>query len=79
LLLDEPAAGMNEVETDDLLERIREIRAMGKTVLLIEHDMDVVMRHSDTVIAMHQGKVFAEGTPTEIRGNEEVIETYLGT
>jgi branched-chain amino acid transport system ATP-binding protein len=78
LLLDEPAAGMNEVETEDLLERIREIRAMGKTVLLIEHDMDVVMGICDYISVLNFGELIAQGTPDDIQTSDIVIEAYLG-
>ncbi len=78
LLLDEPAAGMNEAETEDLLERIQEIRDMGKTVLLIEHDMNVVMGICDYVSVLNFGEMIAQGTPEEIQENEAVIEAYLG-
>jgi branched-chain amino acid transport system ATP-binding protein len=78
LLLDEPAAGMNEAETEDLLDRIHEIRNMGKTILLIEHDMDVVMGICDYVYVLNFGELIGQGTPSEIQANEAVIEAYLG-
>jgi branched-chain amino acid transport system ATP-binding protein len=78
LLLDEPAAGMNEVETEELLERILEIRKSGKTIFLIEHDMSVVMGICDFVSVLNFGKLIARGTPDEIQANETVIEAYLG-
>lgn len=78
LLLDEPAAGMNPKEKDDLLETIRTIRSNGVSVLLIEHDMKVVMPVSDKVIVLDYGKKIAEGTPKEIQNNSRVIEAYLG-
>ena len=78
LLLDEPAAGMNEAETEDLLERIQEIRQMEKTVLLIEHDMSVVMGICDHISVLNFGELIAQGTPEEIQVNESVIEAYLG-
>ncbi len=78
LLLDEPAAGMNPREKDELLETIRAIRANGVTVILIEHDMKVVMPVSDKVIVLDYGKKIAEGTPREIQSNSRVIEAYLG-
>ncbi len=78
LLLDEPAAGMNEAETEDLLERIQEIREMGKTILLIEHDMSVVMGICDHISVLNFGELIARGTPEEIQVNEAVIEAYLG-
>ncbi len=78
LLLDEPAAGMNPKEKEDLLETIRAIRANGVTILLIEHDMKVVMPISDKVVVLDYGKKIAEGTPKEIQNNSRVIEAYLG-
>jgi len=78
LLLDEPAAGMNEAETEELLDRIQEIRNMGKTIFLIEHDMSVVMGICDYIIVLNFGKMIAQGTPDEIQANESVIEAYLG-
>ncbi len=79
VMLDEPVAGVNRTLAAKLLDWIDELRQEGLTFFIIEHDMDVVMSRCDTVIVLHQGKVLAEGTPTEIKGNEEVIETYLGT
>lgn len=79
VLLDEPVAGVNRTLAAKILDRIEELRQEGLTFFIIEHDMDVVMSRCDTVIAMHQGRVLAEGTPREIKANEEVIETYLGT
>lgn len=78
LLLDEPAAGMNEAESVQLLERIQEIRNCGKTVFLIEHDMSVVMGICDYISVLNFGKLIAQGTPGEIQANEAVIEAYLG-
>lgn len=78
LLLDEPAAGMNESESEDLLQRICEIRDMGKTVLMIEHDMKVVMGICDRIAVLNFGCLIAEGTPEEIQSNESVVEAYLG-
>ncbi len=79
LLLDEPAAGMNEAETEDLLDRISEIRNMGKTVFLIEHDMNVVMGICDYISVLNFGELIAQGTPDDIQANEAVIEAYLGS
>ncbi|HVQ77737.1 MAG TPA: ABC transporter ATP-binding protein [Candidatus Binatia bacterium] len=77
LLLDEPTAGMSPEETDESMQLIRELAA-GRTVLLVEHKMKVVMRISDRITVLHQGQVLAEGTPEEIRGNLRVQQTYLG-
>jgi len=78
LLLDEPAAGMNEAETEDLLERIQEIRDLGQTIMLIEHDMNIVMGICDYISVLNFGSVIANGTPVEIQTSEAVIEAYLG-
>jgi neutral amino acid transport system ATP-binding protein len=80
VMLDEPMAGINPTLGRRLLEHVEELRReQGVTFLFIEHDMDVVMRHSDRVIVMAQGTVIADGTPDEIRKNEAVIDAYLGT
>lgn len=78
LLLDEPTAGMNPTETENMIGLIRKIREDGIAVILIEHDMKVVMNISDRIIVLDYGKKIAEGLPQEIRSNELVIEAYLG-
>ena len=78
LLLDEPAAGMNEKETNDLFDLIKKISALNITVLLIEHDMPLVMRICSRIVVLNFGKKIAEGTPSSIQNNKEVIEAYLG-
>jgi len=78
LLLDEPAAGMNEAETKVLIEYIRKIRDRGITVLLVEHDMNLVMTISDQIACLNFGKKIAEGSREVIQKDEQVIEAYLG-
>jgi branched-chain amino acid transport system ATP-binding protein len=77
LLLDEPTAGMSPEETDETIRLIRKI-ATGRTVILVEHKMKVVMNISDKITVLHQGQVLAEGTPADIRANALVQQTYLG-
>ena len=78
LLFDEPAAGMNEQETSDLMEFILRVRGMGYTILLIEHDMRLVMNICDRIYVLDHGALIAEGVPAEIRRNPDVIAAYLG-
>lgn len=78
LLLDEPAAGMNERETKDLFDLIKRIQKLNITILLIEHDMPLVMKICNRIIVLNFGKKIAEGSPQEIQSNKEVIEAYLG-
>lgn len=79
LLLDEPTAGMAAEQVPELLALIRDIQKAGnKTVMLVEHNMNVVMSVSNTITVMHLGKVLAEGSPTEIASNKEVQTAYLG-
>lgn len=78
ILLDEPAAGMNEQETTDLIEFIRSLKAMGNTIILIEHDMRLVMNLCDRIYVLDHGIQIADGIPDEIRKNEQVITAYLG-
>jgi branched-chain amino acid transport system ATP-binding protein len=77
LLLDEPTAGMSPEETDETMRLIREL-ARGRTVVLVEHKMKLVMKISDRITVLHQGAFLAEGTPDEIRANTTVQQTYLG-
>jgi branched-chain amino acid transport system ATP-binding protein len=78
LLLDEPAAGMNPNETQNLVDLIKEISEDGLAILLIEHDMKLVMSLSDRIYVVDYGKKIAEGVPSEIRSNPDVIRAYLG-
>jgi branched-chain amino acid transport system ATP-binding protein len=78
VMLDEPMAGVNPALKQSLLEHIKELRNEGKTVLFVEHDMDMVHEISDWVIVMAQGQIIAEGTPSTVMGNTQVIEAYLG-
>ncbi|MEV6774323.1 ATP-binding cassette domain-containing protein [Nocardia sp. NPDC051030] len=78
LLLDEPAAGMNQTETAEIGRQLAELKAQGQTVLLVEHKMDLVHDLSDRVLVLDEGRVIAEGTPDEVLRDHRVIEAYLG-
>jgi len=78
LLLDEPAAGLNLRETAVLGDIIRRIVERGITAVMVEHDMDLVMRISDHVLVLNYGEVIATGTPAEVQGNPAVVAAYLG-
>ncbi len=78
ILVDEPAAGMNPQESEDLLQFIKKLQKGGFTILMIEHDMNIVMNISDRIYVMDYGKVIAQGTPEEVNSNPEVIRAYLG-
>ena len=79
LLLDEPTAGMAAEQVPELIDLIQDVQKAGnKTVMLVEHNMNVVMSISDRITVMHQGQVLAEGTPAEIAADEVVQSAYLG-
>jgi len=78
LMLDEPAAGLTRPETESLDGLIGRIRESGVTVLLVEHDMNLVMGIADRVAVLHYGQKIAEGTPAEVQANEQVVVAYLG-
>jgi ABC-type branched-subunit amino acid transport system ATPase component len=80
LLLDEPMAGVSPALRVELLEHILQLRVRdGITLLIVEHDLDFVMRASDRVVVMNGGRVIADGTPEEVRVDERVVDAYLGT
>ncbi len=78
ILLDEPAGGLNMRETEELGDLIRQIKELGVTVLLVEHDMNLIMEISDRILVLNYGETLASGTPAEIKENSAVIEAYLG-
>jgi len=79
LLLDEPVAGLNSQETAAVGEQLKQLRRSGHTILLVEHDMELVMEIADQVVVLDSGRCIAIGTPEEVRRNPLVLEAYLGT
>lgn len=78
LLLDESFSGLSHEETEALMQVLRKIRDLGKTIVIVEHNMDVVMRLCERLIVLNFGSVIAKGSPSEIVNNEQVIQAYLG-
>jgi branched-chain amino acid transport system ATP-binding protein len=78
ILLDEPAAGVNRTLLQHLLDHIHRLQEEGKTILIVEHDMNVIMNHCERIFVMDYGIKIAEGPPAEIRRDERVIDAYFG-
>jgi branched-chain amino acid transport system ATP-binding protein len=78
LLLDEPVAGVNPTLTLRILKMIEQLKQQGRTIFLIEHDMEVVMNRCDWILVLHQGRKLAEGPPATVKADARVVEAYLG-
>jgi branched-chain amino acid transport system ATP-binding protein len=79
LLLDEPFAGMNPEETSQMMQMVKRVQESGVTIVLVEHDMKAVMGLSEKLMVLNFGQLLADGSPEEIRSNDQVIEAYLGS
>jgi branched-chain amino acid transport system ATP-binding protein len=78
ILLDEPAGGVNPTLLEEIIGHIQKLNEQGLTVLIVEHNMDLIMRLSHKIVVMAQGKVIADGKPEEVRENPAVLDAYLG-
>ena len=78
LLLDEPAAGLRHLEKQALADLLRQLRAEGLGILVVEHDMEFVMNLADRITVLEFGTVIAEGTPAQVQSNQRVLDAYLG-
>jgi branched-chain amino acid transport system ATP-binding protein len=78
MMIDEPAAGLNAAEVEALLERIERLRGKGMTVIVVEHNMDLVMNVADRVLVLDSGRYVFEGTPAQVQTHPAVIAAYLG-
>jgi branched-chain amino acid transport system ATP-binding protein len=79
LFMDEPTAGMSPEETNSTVDLIEELQDdLGLTILIVEHDMEIIFRIADKILVLNRGRVIADGTPEEVRDNEDVQEAYLG-
>lgn len=78
MLMDEPMSGINPTLRNKILDLLGELRDRGKTLLIIEHDIEMIMEHCDEVVVMDQGRVIAQGPPDEVRDDPAVVRAYLG-